>query len=254
MPLNTCIVVYSHTEFSDILRIQTDKLKDIECKKILFINKSDASYPKYDQVCYYDDSLQYASKLKSCLDQIEEDKFIFVHDNDIIVNVDCDFLNSLLEVMDEFDINKIDLKNSPYDKDSSITTVKGVDIFEQRDTNQYIYNVNPSIWRKEYLDKVVTMFPDATYRNIESPPTQHFCRNFKFAILKTPEPLKCGYFECNEFFKFLHITHGRVLLRLNEQYVNSQGQSYIDMKDDYKSMVDDYNLRESYMWDPFSNG
>jgi|TARA_R110000765_G_scaffold401809_2_gene497326 hypothetical protein len=254
MEYEGCIVVYSHTDFSDLLQIQTDKLKGINLRKILFINKNENHYKDYDQVCFYDDYLPYASKLKRCLDQVEEDKLLFIHDNDILIDMDLEFINRLSTLMDEEGINKIDLKDSPYDKHPSIASISGIDVLCQSDVNQYIYNVNPSLWRKEYFYRIVSNFPNASYRDIESFPVQHFCREFNFAVLKSLNPLKCGYFECNSFFKFLHITHSRVLLRLNDECVNSQGQSYIDLKEDYKKIVQDYNLRDSNMWDNLSNG
>ena len=248
------LVVYSHTEFSEILKIQIDNIRNIKVNKILFINKNENTYEDFDEVYFYDDSLPYASKLKYCLNLIDEEKILFVHDNDILLNIDMSFMDKLSDCMDKHGVNKIDLKESPYEKENVLQIINDVHVFEQDNPFQYIYNVNPSLWKREYLLKIVESFPNATYRDIESYQIQQFCKDFKFAILKSYSPLECGYYKCNSFFKFLHVTHNRVFLRLNERCVNSQGQSYIDMKDDYKSMVDDYNLRESYMWDPLSNG
>ena len=59
-------IVYSHTEFMDVLLVQTHYMKDIK-NKILLIDKSDkvldTLYEQYDKVLFYDDTLPYASRL-----------------------------------------------------------------------------------------------------------------------------------------------------------------------------------------------
>ncbi len=59
-------IVYSHTEFLDVLLTQTHYLKSYD-NKVLLINKSDEDlsdlYSNYKQVIFYDDTLSYASRL-----------------------------------------------------------------------------------------------------------------------------------------------------------------------------------------------
>ena len=69
-------IVYSHTEFLDVLLTQTHYLESYD-NKILLINKTDQDlselYSNYKQVIFYDDTLPYASRL------LEISKFYLDH-------------------------------------------------------------------------------------------------------------------------------------------------------------------------------
>ena len=86
------IVVYSHTEYMDVLKIQTKHLSNYK-NKILIINKSDKYeiYNEYKDIIYYDDSLPYASRLlelKNISDEIKYKEirgtFRIYHDPDVV--------------------------------------------------------------------------------------------------------------------------------------------------------------------------
>jgi hypothetical protein len=68
-------VIYGHTDYLDILRIQTDYMS-VYNNVTLFINHNtlvlDDLYSKYKNVIFYDDSKQYSYRLLDCLNQINE--------------------------------------------------------------------------------------------------------------------------------------------------------------------------------------
>ena len=96
-------IVYSHTDFLDILRAQTYYLKSYD-NTILLINKSDMElsdlYSNYKQVVFYDDTLPYAGRVLT-LSELNLDYALFIHDIDIVINRDHSIIEQLLEKMIE---------------------------------------------------------------------------------------------------------------------------------------------------------
>lgn len=259
-------VVYSHTDFLDVLRVQTDYIKSRGNITLLINSNSlDVSdlYDSYDNVIFYEDTNSYATKLLTSINQITLDTFLFLHDNDILLNVDNTILESLVSLVDDGVADRIDLKHTPVVGDSLVKVVEdGVwsDIphsdvpsnsfclVPQNDTGQYIYNVNPCIWRKDSFVDLLNNFPEKTYRNIEGLDVQTFCKKFNVYKLNSVNILECGYFKCLPLFTFLHITHFARLLLLNDNYVTEFGQSYVDVSDEYVKIVNKYKLKLSPKW------
>jgi len=262
-------VIYGHTSYLDVLRIQSDYISKYgEC--ILFINKSniymDDIIIKYDKVIFYDDSFEYANRLISCIEQLECKYFTFIHDIDIILDMNMDIINKFYDLMQSKNIDRIDLKNSNNLKSNKIINFNNnsiedwnlIDvnqlndsdmyIVKQIDPYDYIYNVNPSIWNRETFLGMLKTFPYKNYRNIEERDVQHYCSMLEMYKLHTKTPLKCGYFECLNIFIYLHITHSGNLLLLNNNYQTEFGQSYYDVAQDYVKIVDKYNLKTSNKW------
>ena len=255
---NIDICVYSHTDFLDILQIQTDYIKDLPNNSTLFLNRNTydlhSLYSNYNNVILYDDSKSYASRLLECINQINKEYFLFIHDNDIMLNIDNIILSKLYNLMLEKSIDRIDLKQAPHKLIKTNISFKlddtenDIKLIHNTNPTDYIYNVNPSIWKRESFLDILNQFPYKTYRNIEGSDVQIYCTKFKIFSTYSPQFLNCGYFMCIKFFIFLHITHGGKLLKLNNNYINSQGQSYIDIGKEYEKIVEKYSLKLSKRW------
>jgi len=212
-------VVYSHNEFKDILQIQTDYLKKVE-DKILLINYNDKDlnhiYSQYKQVIFYDDELPYASRLLS-LSRLDIEYVLFIHDIDILIIKNDEVINYFTNVMEKEEIDRIDLQvRYLWDLDNMDkfnTTFEGtnIELRKQTNINNFIYNVNPSIWKLSTFLDIMNKFKDETYRSIELV-TQDYCSKFKIYKLFSDNYMSCGWFSCLPFFQFLHITHGGNLL------------------------------------------
>lgn len=238
-------VVYSHTEFLDILEIQLDYIQNLN-NKVLLINESDLDISKitnkFDRVIKYNDSLPYTGRIR-CLSELEEEVILFFHDIDILLSVDLTILTRLKEIMLLRDIDRIDLQynddfNNKLNEEIRIDDDKGgFSLLHQ--TNGYVYNVNPSLWKLTALIDVMSAFPDASYRNIELVAQNYCASNFKFFKLNSTSHLNCGYFRCLYFFVFLHITHGGKLLSLDSHRLDS------NIRNTYRSIFDRYDLGNS---------
>jgi len=245
-------IVYSHTDYKDVLNIQADYLSGLG-HITLFINNNDslldnAEYnlllSKFHNIVYYSDSEPYATRLLTCLKHIDDEYFLFLHDIDIVLNVDFLKIMQFYDFLKLNNYDRVDLKNT-FNLNSSliIDTGDGVSLVRAEQPSDYIYNVNPSIWRKSAFVDILTTFPDKTYRNIEYGDVQQYCTKFNIFKMHSQNNIQCGWFSCLELFKFLHISHSGKLLPLNSTNTTPDGQSYSAIKDEYIGILNKYNPR-----------
>lgn len=270
-------VIYSHTEFLDMLQIASDYSKSIE-NKILLINENDILpddiKSNFKEIIFYDDTLPYTTKISRVLDKISSKYILFTHEVDIMLNVDEKIINQFVDFMELDDVDRIDLQPNEgntkgvYIKIDSNTNVTEWPKYENlhdpynqlthtdhylglhTNPRTYIFNVNPSIWKKSTLLELFTTFSGRTYRNIEHDDVQDYCTKYKIYNLYSRYVLHCGYLKCLPFYKYLHITHYQRLLRFNGKFVDEFNQSYIDASKEYTEIVDKYKLKEGKR--PFS--
>lgn len=239
-------IVYGHTDYIDILNIQSDYMSG-RGKLTLFINQTDAKYDcfnVYDKVVYYDDSKPYASRLLQCFESVEDDYFLFMHDIDILLSVDDNMIENFYSFLRANKFDRIDLKHT-YNLSPSLI-VKCTDdlqLVKSCDPKDYIYNVNPSIWKRESFVEMLSNFPNETYRSIEFN-VQEYCTKYNIFKLNVPTPLHCGWFLCAPIFKFLHVVHLGKILPLNNEFWTPSRQSYRDAKDEYIRMYHKYNMQK----------
>jgi hypothetical protein len=253
--------VYSHTDYLDVLNIQTKFLQNID-NKVLLINKNNLDiyniYDCYDRVIFYDDSLTYAEKLNSSIKELNTKFVLLIHDVDILLHYDKGVLSNCLDIMEEKDLDRIDLqwmdrkdksfdiKNDqffieiPSNYDNKVFLVKNSSdsngIF-----NGYIYNVNPSIWKIESLIEITDAFNDKTYRNIEGIDVQKFCEKYKIYKLYSEKVIDTTYYKSVEFFQFLHITHYGMYMPISN-IVNKLPQS---INEKYQEIIKLFDLENS---------
>jgi hypothetical protein len=250
-------IVYSNTDYLEVLEIQTDYATTKQKNCILFINHNDLGlevlYSNYQRVVFYNDQDSYATRLRTCIEQLEDAYFLFTHDIDILLNVELDTINNLYEAMVIEGMDRIDLKHtdnlsSSRLYDISSFTKPGTLLVKQDDIHSYIYNVNPSIWKRSSFLELLNAFPQKGYRNIEDLDVQTFCTRFDVYKIHTSDKVECGYFNCVDFYTYLHISHSGRLLPLNETFTTPYNQSYRAVKDEYIKIVNSYNLKNSKKW------
>jgi hypothetical protein len=262
-------IVYGNTSYLDILQIQTDYMSG-RGHLTLFIDANTMElsdlYSKYDKVVLYNGQDQYAKRLIKCLEQVDYEYFLFIHDIDILLDIDYVKLNKLNEFITSNNFDRLDLKHTDnttsnliiemdINKECSDWNVMmqdeltdGIYLVKQDNPNDYIYNVNPSIWKKSAFVELLDAFPHKTYRTIEEMDVQVFCKKFKVFKMHSINHLQCGYFKTLDMFKFLHISHSGKILPLNESFTTVYGQSYSDISVEYTKIVNKYDLRKSPKW------
>ena len=261
--------VYSHTDYLDILEIQTDHI----CNRgshTLFINETaqniDHIAKHYKRVIFYNDTDTYASRLLSCLLQINDSYILLTHDIDIVIDIHEHCILKINRLAQQYNWDRIDLKYTPINKNSILADVSSDDsiiwcnasidklyngrlyLVKQIDPNNYIYNVNPSIWKRETLVQILSTFKDKTYRSIEGIDVQHFCKQYNVYKLFSSNVKECGYFQCINEYMFLHITHGGKLIIPNEKLITEYGSSYKDVANQYDYIIKKYNITKLNKW------
>ena len=99
-------VTYSHSDYTDILQIHADHISHKK-NKTLIIDTDDIPYSikdVYDHIICYDDSLPYASRLFNTIKQIDDERFLLMHDNDILLR-EGGYLNRVLQTISEKQID-----------------------------------------------------------------------------------------------------------------------------------------------------
>jgi len=250
---NLKIVIYSHSSFLEVLKIQIDYLKDCG-EMILIINKNDDDlsgiYNNFEKVIFYDDSLPYGYRLLNTIKDVPYDYFIFIHDNDIVFYIDKEKIKSMFNFLRENNYDRVDFQLA-YDFDSIKShEINDNDLYYIKSSNidtenkGYPYNVNPSIWKKETLIDIMEKFGFRDYRTIEHPDTQKYAVNFNIFKLFSKNKFKCGYFICLEPFRYIHITHSQKYLNIETLPIGSCD----DIKYEYEKIVNKYNLKNSSKW------
>jgi hypothetical protein len=261
-------VIYSHTDYLDVLQIQTDYLSLIK-NKTLLINKNEMDinhiYIFYDKIIFYDDSKPYPQRISECLNQITDDYILLCHDIDIIININQKLITEFYNFLKNHNFDRIDLKHFDSSETSllyicddkenhlswSVVSKPNDDnqlyLAKQNDPSKYIYNVNPSIWKRDSILEIMNEFPDKNYREIEQMDVQNFAIKYNIFKIFSKEKKECGHFNCIYDFIFFHISHSGSFVPLNE-HCTIYGQSYVDVKNDYENMVEKYNLKNNNKW------
>ncbi len=236
------IVIYSHTDYLDILDIQTNYLVSVpKDQKILLINKSAETLDicnHYGRIIFYDDQMPYASRLLA-LKPLNDEYIIFMHDMDILLSKEDSVLQSLIAIAKEKNIDRIDLQQ---DGDEIINIIETIDVDKkykfclvgQTKQDNYIYNVNPSIWKLSSLMELMGHFPNDGYRTIEHNHVQDYCTKYNVCKLYSDTCVNAGYFTCLPFFQYLHLTHHGEFMPRNNNYLDD------NLKDEYNKIADQY--------------
>lgn len=243
-------VVYSHSSYADILEIQSDYISG-KGHLTLFIDKNDLDlsklYSKFDKVVFYNNDDVYGKRVFDCLNQIDYEYFIFIHDNDILFHTNDEKILKFLNYLKVHNYDRIDFQLSwPfYNNKRNTISDDGIYLIKQDDINEYIYNVNPSIWKRETLLKITDRFKHKSYRSIEDLETQQFCLQFNIFKLFSNKIYRCCHYTCLDPFRYLHITHDSKIICL---YKINPVEAYEYVKPLYNSIVDKYNLKNSNKW------
>jgi hypothetical protein len=233
-------IVYSHLEYSDILNIQQDYITNfIGCN--LAINSSLYDNKKFNKIYVYDDSKPYAERIfTSLLNSDLNEKYTFlIHDVDVVLNINKEYFDVLTKIMDNNNIDRIDLKHQNLVGENKISLKDKIISKTSYPQDQYVYNVNPSIWKTSSLLKAFSIYREQSYRNIEHSTIQSYCsQNFNFFITHYEKPINMGYYSCGEDFKFLHVSHYGEFLPLHIDKTNMNEENFSV----YKNIINKYNL------------
>lgn len=242
-------VIYSHSSFSDLLEIQETCISNFTSNYFLIIDEGHDYQGKAKKIITYHDSEPFASRLYNSMKKIDDEFVLLIHDIDLLVAVDVDFLDRAAKLMKEKGIDKIDLQHCPQhhwpDLRSPSTCQLSANTYVSRTFfphDQYVYNVQPSIWRRESLIFALENYRHETYRSIEYSSIQKFCsENIQMYRTVTQFPLSMGYYHSTPEFVFMHMTHYGSLMPVDPS-INGMCKFGIDV---YHSVLQTKAITES---------
>ena len=208
------LYVYSHSDFFDILKIQIESILslNIQCDIYLFINKpfmlngggrlrsrktkrrvatrktmKGGNNDRFKTILY-DDTKPYFQRLSSCIRQLNSPHFILIHDNDILLKCDMDFINKIVDVMNTNRIDAVRLLHEPGNSDIHIKDT--LYLTKINDNDPYRFCVNPRLWRKESALDLYESLPQKTYKESEDKNTQDFTKKQSIYALNDTSHIK----------------------------------------------------------------
>jgi hypothetical protein len=155
MGISVPIIVYTHTDMRDIWPMFFGQLKKYigDTKVYVAVNEDDTQLSDYIRIIY-DDSNQYTQKWKEILEKVEEETFIFLHEDMILFDkVDFQLLEKYIRYVGDGLVESIKLilagdGFNEWDVDKTLVT------------NQYAkFSIQPTITTKKVFDELVNNLP-----------------------------------------------------------------------------------------------
>lgn len=213
-------VIYSHSSFADILELQEERLQSLLIDYAVIIDDEFDYKGRASQVITYKNDEPFATRLYNSAKQISDDYILLMHEVDLLIDINAGFLEHLAKIMVENRIDKIDLQQCPPHHSPQALSRVSENVFIGRSHyphDKYVYNVQPTLWKRESLIRALENYRDHTYRSIEYSEIQQFCSE-RLMCYRTvsADPLSMGYFSSTREFVFLHLTHFHHLLPIDE--------------------------------------
>jgi hypothetical protein len=162
-----CRVTFTHTDCSDVWCAyfgEMKKFSDFKLDHYMCINSNKKNYlssvPQPTKAIFYNDKFKYTARLKNCLDQIKNYKYILFDHEDMFL-----YAKPNLRKLSKY--YKL-IKNAKYDsirlaKDSISTAVVSKydkTLYEISDNSNWFFSIQPSIWH-------LTKFKKSIFNNLE---------------------------------------------------------------------------------------
>jgi hypothetical protein len=155
MGISVPIIVYTHTDMKDIWPMFFGQLKKYigDTKVYVAVNEDDMQLSDYIRIIY-DDSNQYTQRWKEILEKVEEETFIFLHEDMILFDkVDFQLLEKYIRYVGDGLVESIKLilagdGFNEWDVDKTLVT------------NQYAkFSIQPTITTKKVFEELVNNLP-----------------------------------------------------------------------------------------------
>jgi hypothetical protein len=172
---NICRVTYTHTDYSDVWCAyfgEMEKFSNFKLDHYICINSNKKHYssffPSSTKTLLYNDKFKYAARLKNCLDQIKNYKYILFDHEDMFLYAKP----NLKKILKYYKL----IKNGKYDsirlaKDSiSTALVSKYDktLYEISDNSNWFFSIQPSIWHLAKFKKILEINQDFNIWELES--------------------------------------------------------------------------------------
>jgi hypothetical protein len=178
---NCCLLLYTHSEYDDILEICLKRIKKyfsgIDLR--VCINDTKLITDKYSEynishTYQYNSEYTYHAKLASALKLIDTKYVLLHHDNNIFYDtVNIDTINSIIRRMSDYNMDFVRLSSS-----GIYNPVISDTLLLSQITGPYYFSVFPCIWKKDILLKLCIDL-DKVYRESEDAESQEYASKLK---------------------------------------------------------------------------
>jgi hypothetical protein len=222
------LVIFSNSEYSFLWPIIEESINKIKFNKIFVCDVNELEKPNgFDKYITYDINNCYAKRWTTdIIPNIESNYILVVHDVQIIVNMDEEFILKNLQLMTEYNIDRCSLNVFNGNNIIENYNIKLCDLNYSQGNTIVPYDVCPAIWNKKSLNILFERFPNETYRTSElNNDLQSFCRN-NFRCYGQ-QKMRDKIFYCLgrpylNYFKILHITIKKEALYPLDVYMDMQ--------------------------------
>jgi hypothetical protein len=172
--MDIALLVYSHSEYYDILEIFCDRLKkylNVDfAASYLCIDESAQSLNlnslyNFNDIFYYKPDMSYGNRMKETLSAIKQNYVLIFHENNILIDTtDSEEFHKIEEILYRDAPDQLRLHAGP-------ANVPGIhiegDVYKMVQNDPYKFSVYPTIWKKTSIIKLFETFHDKSYRDIE---------------------------------------------------------------------------------------
>ena len=181
------IVMYSHSEYSDVWKMFFGQINEhfhgTAIKKYIIADKGMDKVPETWNLIQYDEALPYNKRVAQGLDEIDTEYCIFHHeDMPLYSRPDFVKLDLCKKLLEEDDLDYIKLIKGGESRDIPYKEHDG--LFKIPHNSQYIFAVQPTLWKVDSLKLVYEKTMVDSIRDFE-PRAQEVCKYFKINGLYT---------------------------------------------------------------------
>lgn len=228
--MNICIVVHTHSDYSDIWHIVFDRLNKYGPKYDLY-TLSNKEIPHIKSTILYDDNLVFSKRIL-LLKQLPYKYILFMRDSDILVGPTyIEKLHMLEEAIHKYNIDSLRLNNSGIEDIDLINHIEN-DVYSININCPYLFSLYPTIWKKEALIEIMDNFSNYKYYDLECEAVNQYCKKFINCFVYNKNTKLRQYNErYAHVVKFIHILqHGKWTYVHDPEYVlEIQKEFHIDL-------------------------
>jgi hypothetical protein len=204
-------VLYTHTEYDDILKIHLKKLLEFfpSIPYCICINDKNYFNSKYGSiykpvnVYEYDNNAPFTERIRSCISQITTKYILFNRETEVLIsNVSMNNINVILNIQKENNIDQLRLYMSGIPRPIISEQIA------HKITEGYFMSLASAIWKRESLLNIVTRYKDLGYKEFEGDDVQEETKkynNYYIAMPDDPILLKEGV-SLSSIFPVIHLT------------------------------------------------
>jgi hypothetical protein len=252
--MSICIVVHTHSEYSDIWPVVFDRLKKYGPNYDLYV-LSNKNVDYVDSTILYDEIMPFSQRIL-LLKDLSYNYILLIRDTDILVGpTDTEKLLLLEKTLVEHSIDSLRLNNSGVDDTDLINHIDN-DIYAISINCPYLFSLYPTIWKKEVLLEIMNEFINYKYYDLESDAVNNFCKRYYNCFVYN---IRCRIRQHNERYahiiKFVHILqHGKWTYVHDPLHVMSISEEYsIDLTKRGFHMSGFRRPSQTNSWNPYLN-